>query len=201
MQALILQLGDIHIVGEQDPVLKRIPKIPAAIRSLARGVDSIVCVITGDAVFSGTEEQYLIALQCFEDLKKQIELDSVPLKCHFVIVPGNHDCDFGDSVAVRDSVLSSIHEKPFLLADHSHLEICLGPLKRFFDFRNALDLLSIRNSDSASGGRIISDHTLHLNGETISFRCYNSAIMSVRRETSGKLLFPVSLIRNSENQD
>jgi hypothetical protein len=201
MKLLILNLSDIHIRSENDPVLSRRACIAHALRSLeTTDVNALVCLICGDTVFSGTEEQFDIALDYYANLKTELEKELTPLKVHYVMVPGNHDCDFSETTAVRESVLRSISEKNSLLQDRSLLDVCLEPLKRFFDFQKAVvDLPFEHERDTAPG--IVWEHNLLVGSKSARFVCCNTALMSTLHEKAGQLHFPISFLPEDRSDD
>jgi hypothetical protein len=194
MKTLILHLSDIHIKTPEDPVLARVEQIVNAVKNLDVGINALVCVISGDIVFAGTEEQYDLALGFLGEIKKKLDLELSPLTCRFVIVPGNHDCDFREAIAVRDSVLPKVREKPSHLTEPSHMEVCLDPLKRFFDFRAAIEDTPPDLAAPAADSRVYCERHFIEAGEAISFLCYNTAILSTLHEQPGQLIFPTTII-------
>lgn len=200
MKILLLQLSDIHIRQSTDPILGRAQKIVDAIKGVEPSIDCAVCILSGDIVYSGTSDQFELALSFIAELKSQLDgaLPRTPL--HFVAVPGNHDCDFKDSMAVRESVLPDVLKKPDLLAETSHAIICLDPLKRFDEFIHTLDLLP-EVSFGAVSPLILREHQLLINGELISFLCYNTAATSRLHEQPGTLVFPNAVIPKHKRTD
>jgi len=103
-------------------------------------------------------------------------------------------------MAVRNSVLPKVVERPNLLLEPSHATICLDPLKRFFDFRGAIDTVPATAGITADP-RYFSEHCITIRGDTLTFLCFNTAIMSTIREQPGQLLFPVSIIPTQRADD
>jgi len=189
MKILLIQLSDIHIRHSTDPILSRVHRVVDAVKGVEPSINAAVCVLSGDVVYSGTNEQFELALSFVSELKTQMDeaLPATPLR--FIAVPGNHDCDFKDCMAVRESVLPDVLRKPELLSEASHATICLDPLKRFQDFIQALDLLP-EKAVGKSNPLIIREHHLTQENETISFLCFNTAATSRLHEQLGSLVFP-----------
>lgn len=200
MKILLVQLSDIHIRHSTDPVLGRVQRIVDAVKGIEPSINAAVCVLSGDVVYSGTNEQFELALSFVAELKTQMDaaLPRTPLR--FIAVPGNHDCDFKDCMAVRESVLPDVLKKPELLSEASHATICLDPLKRFEEFIQALELLP-EKTVGASNPLIIREHHLTHENATISFLCYNTAATSRLHEQPGSLVFPNGEIPTQKNAD
>jgi len=102
MEIALLHLTDIHIKTGNEPVLKRVKEIKGALHQGAPNVSACIVVISGDVAFSGFQTEYDAAFVFFEDLRTQIaSLPSVKA-VEFVVVPGNHDCDFRHESDVRE---------------------------------------------------------------------------------------------------
>ena len=201
MKALILQLSDIHIRHNTDLVLTRVDKIVDAVKNLEAGLDQLVCLVSGDIAYSGSEEEYLIAYEFFDTLTASIRSKLKPLNCRYVVIPGNHDCDFSDTSAIRDSILPNVKSKPELLTEQSHLEICTQPLKKYFEFATVLPLLELVPNEAGASHLLVNEYKHTINDETITFLCYNTAILSTLHEQPGTLLFPTDLIPSSRSND
>jgi len=197
MKALILHLSDIHIKTESDQVLTRTQQIVDSIKNIESELDAVICVLSGDIVFSATDDQYMLALEFVSSLTDLLDNAFHPLKAQFVTVPGNHDCDFKDSMAVRESVLPDVLKQPALLCEASYSSICLDPLKRFFDFQSAIDTLPLAQTVQVDSGFFRELHVV-VGTERISFMCFNSAATSKLHEQPGSLVFPTQLIPNAK---
>jgi hypothetical protein len=196
MKVLILHLSDIHIKTANDVILARGKHIVDAVKNLEIGLDLVLCVVSGDTVFSGQDEEYLLALDFIGGIKTDLESALSPLPCELIVVPGNHDCLF-PGAGVRNSILPGIIENPNLLTEASHAAICLEPLKNFFDFRAAL----LPNYPTSEQSKIYCEHRFSKGGQNISLLCYNTAITSVLREQAGQLVYPINLIPSQRPHD
>ena len=72
MKLLLIHLSDIHITSDDDVITGRYPQIVNAVKNLDYSLDMCVVVVTGDIAFSGTDEQYLVAYEFFENLKQSL---------------------------------------------------------------------------------------------------------------------------------
>ena len=88
-----LHLSDLHFKARkdwrQDKVLDAlmrdvIQKLPE------RGLVPDMVFVTGDIAYSGKDEEYALAIRCFDEIARVLER---PPAEHWYIVPGNHDVD------------------------------------------------------------------------------------------------------------
>jgi hypothetical protein len=194
VKLLLVQLSDIHIKTADDAVLQRASKIVDAIKNLDPEAQGVVCVLSGDVTFSGSEDQFLLALDFVTEFKRELE-KHVPAGCSisFVAVPGNHDCDFSEATDARQVLLNAVRENPHRLADGSFADICLAPQRRFFQFIDAIDSLP-RNPKGQPDTRLYVERRLEVNGELVVFHCCNTAALSQLHEQPGSLVFPAEII-------
>jgi hypothetical protein len=193
MKLLLLQLSDIHIKTAEDPILARASKIASAVKHLEPNVDGIICVLTGDVTWSGSAEQFSFALKFIDALKDSIETAYPRVSVRLVAIPGNHDCDFSEESEARAVLLKAVTQTPGRLTDSSFADICLAPLKRFFEFRDALDLLPAVTKPNRDS-RLYSEYRFEHGGEAVSFCCCDTAAVSQLHEQPGSLVFPVETI-------
>lgn len=184
MKHLILHLSDIHIGSEHDPILQRAQNVVEAVRNVDYALDSIALVISGDVAFSGTEEQYLLALDFVESICRDLKTyasGSADVPC--IAVPGNHDCDFTVSTPVRDAVLRTLADEPTKLENPDIVQVCTQVQGSFFDFVQATagPSLDLKN-------RLCYEYSVRVGDDTLQFRCYNTAVTSRREEKPGTLL-------------
>ncbi len=197
MKVVILHLSDIHFKGskEQNPVLSRTEQIAAAVASIASTTASCCFVVTtGDIAFSGKQVEYALAEGFFSELSDRIR-DRLPPQCglHFVMIPGNHDCDFSQSQKAREVLLRDLTTSDL---DESVLSQCAGIQDNYEDFATQWRTESIeRNTLSRTYTQEIYD----LPQGTVEVRLLNSAWMSTVEEQQGNLLFPVELLQSDKD--
>jgi hypothetical protein len=195
MKFAIVHLSDIHIKNAKDPVLARIDKIADAVRGVSYDIEFCVIAITGDIAYSGKEDQYVLASDAIKKLAARLPQDSnanLPVKV--VVVPGNHDCDFGVAMKGRDLLLKSsdLHTDP--IPDESIVKICTEVQGQFFDFRD-----TVCDSDTISRDcRVYYEYRFEVDGGDILFRCCNTAWMSQLHEKPGSLALPVGLLLDQD---
>src|ERR1039457_2097809 len=196
MKVLLLHLSDIHIKTADDVVLARTPKIVDAVKNLDSEIHAVVCVLSGDITYSGSEEQFLLAMNFVSELKTELQRHlSKDTSVSFIAVPGNHDCDFSEASDAREVLLKAIREAPGRLADASFADICLAPQRRFFEFISAIDVLKQVSSTQETGDRrLYSEYRLEREGEVVAFCCCNTAAISQLHEQPGSLVFPSKII-------
>jgi hypothetical protein len=193
MIALVLQLSDIHIKLPDDPPLKRVQAIIDAGKSLCTGADVVVCVFNGDLTFSGSEEQFLLAIEFVEAIRNGLK-DEVPKTVPVLVIstPGNHDCDFTEASAARDVLLKAVQNDPSNLSDSSFVEILTAPLARYFQFADSVCPPAVGNRPFDP--RLVTEYRVQIENDSLEFVCVNTAILSELHEKPGTLLFPVDAL-------
>lgn len=136
MHTTIIHLSDIHFKNEKDAVIKRLDQLVASLRPYLTHTATLVIAVTGDIAQSGALSEYSIANGFLSDLKKKIQKElEVPI--HFILAPGNHDCDFrGDQAArqlVVDAILKNCAEIPT-----SYIKTATKVQSNYFNFRDKL---------------------------------------------------------------
>jgi metallophosphoesterase superfamily enzyme len=97
---LLLQVSDIHLKGEEDPILQRAGAIVDAVKNLDYRLDAAIIVMSGDLAYSGEETQYWSGWSFLEEIRSKLSESlqknpgSNPIPVQIVAIPGNHDCDF-----------------------------------------------------------------------------------------------------------
>ena len=194
MKVLLLHLSDIHIQTADDIILTRVSKIVDAVKNLDPDVRAVVCVLSGDITHSGSEEQFLLAMNFVSGLKTEIQRHlSVKTTISFIAVPGNHDCDFSEASDAREMLLEAVRKTPQRLIDRSFADICLAPQRRFFEFIGAIDMLK-QVPDDSRDRRLYAEYRLEQEGAVIVFCCCNTATLSQLHEQPGSLVFPHEII-------
>ena len=194
MKFLILHLSDIHIQRSEDPILGRVSRVVDAVKNLEPEARAVICVLSGDVTFSGSEDQFLLALEFVTGLKSELaKYFTVGVTISFVAVPGNHDCDFSEGTEARSFLKEAVLRSPSKLKDESFAEILLGPERRFFQFLEAIETplpLPLTGIDS----RLYRQYEIKIDGQSITICCCNSAVLSELHERPGTLVFPVSVL-------
>lgn len=183
MKLGIIQLSDIHFNSLEDFVLGKKDLFIDACCSELTDCSKIVLVITGDISFSGDMNQYDIAYEFFKEIERQIRERSTYINSfQYVIVPGNHDCDFKDD-SIRDIVIDRILLTNTKIDDNI-IAKCLEPQKNFWNF---LSRITGVNYEPCISYKVEVRLTLD---ENIVFHCYNSSFLSTLNEKIGSLIIP-----------
>ena len=187
MKVLLIHLSDIHLRGA-DGVLARAASIASAVRDRGLGVSACFIVISGDTAFSGLDEQYSAAVDFIEELKEELNAYlNNGTEVRIVVIPGNHDCDFGTANGVRDRLLDGVEADPEQAADDEVIKACTVVQE---NYRGFMDLLDEGGHLRPRNG-VYYEYLFAIGGRNILFRCYNTAWMSRRRERQGQLVFPL----------
>lgn len=185
MTAVILHLSDIHIKSPQDPILKRANSIAACTFSSLPSASAVFIVVSGDIAFSGHANQYALAETFFVDIRNAILVEA-ELPVSFVIVPGNHDCDFDKNNSARKMLIKSIDDSDSPEIDASVIETCTSIQGDFFAFRDALE-----NNPETHGDSLWRTARFQVEGKSFSFECLNVSWVSKLKEEPGRLYFPI----------
>ena len=194
MKIFLIHLSDIHIKSEDNYVEHLIGQITPVFRNEISEINKVFIVITGDIAYSGKAEEYKNAKTIFDSLSSDIEHYSGN-KPAFIIVPGNHDCDFENTNrTVRDTIIKSIQQND-VKVDEGIINQCCEVQKNFFDFLNSF---------SVDGKVVYSDKLFRVikytvENYTVNFYCYNTAWVSQIDEQPGKMYFPINRFLNKFN--
>lgn len=203
MSLLIVHISDIHFKKNDNHILSKEKQIFAAINSqIDSEVEAVFCVITGDIAFSGSGEEYNVALDFLakfeEETHRQIQ---------FVVCPGNHDCDFSATDSTREIILDSCFKKPDQVSFEDVIKNCCQSQNNFHDFKECIDESISKNCDNY-GNELLQVKKYKIStGHNINFHCYNTAWCSLKSESKsqiGKKIFPVHYVEKilqEENND
>lgn len=185
MTAVILHLSDIHIKSTRDPILKRGKNIAASVFSLLPSASRVFIVVSGDIAFSGQAQQYALAATFFDEIRTAI-VEEADVPVSFIVVPGNHDCDFAKNSGARKMLIKSIDESDNPEIDDSVVQNCTSIQGDFFAFRDAIE-----NNPDAFGDPLWRTARFVVEGKCFSFECLNVSWVSKLKEEPGRLYFPV----------
>jgi hypothetical protein len=184
MTLLILHLSDIHIKEKNDSILSRSEQIASALNPYLSKSVTVVILVSGDVAQAGTQAEYQLASKFLSEIVSTIRREA-EVKIHFVISPGNHDCDFsGDQdarIAIVQATLKRVGEIP-----RSFVDMGVSVQKEFFKFRAANETTSaIQFSDP-----LWTTYAFEVTGKKLLFDVLNASWVSQRYEQQGGLLFP-----------
>jgi DNA repair exonuclease SbcCD nuclease subunit len=138
MSIVLLHLSDIHIKTANDPILSRGKKIAACVFSSLPSASWVFIVVSGDIAYSGESEQYAIASKFLREIQACIQ-EETKASVSFVVVPGNHDCDFSQNSGARKMLVKSIETSDAPDIDPSVVDQCTSIQIPFFEFRHSLE--------------------------------------------------------------
>lgn len=185
MALKVIILSDLHIKDKKSIIFTHLDKLINCIKYDTNDSEEVLLVFDGDISFSGKEEEYEIALEIFSRIKGEIG------NIKFLIIPGNHDCDFSGDVSIRNTILESSDP---LTAEK--LNFLATVQKNFLDFKEALEGNEINNNTPFLWKTDITDNNL-----TISFYGYNTALFSKKYEEYGRVRFPDEYLIRPEKDD
>ena len=184
MTVLMVHLSDIHIRSVADPILKRAKDIAACTFSALPSASTVFVVVSGDIAYSGLSEQYELASVFLKAIRTHIQSESL-VQVHFVVAPGNHDCDFERDNAARKSLIKGMVEASKPEVDESVILGCCSVQEAFFAFRNAME----EDSD-AEDDRLWRTRSFDVEGKKFIFDCLNISWVSQIKDEQGRLYFP-----------
>lgn len=193
MHVLILHLSDIHLRSSNDPVQSRAESIAATSYDRLPLVEAVFIVISGDIAWSGQQIEYEAAIDLLTNIHTALKRErDIPV--YTVVVPGNHDCDFGVSDSIRDTVLAEIVTKGDSAIDDTKIAHCVKVQAQFNNFSDAV----------ASDGVSFNDplwrrYDFTIQGYSIVFDCLNVSWMSQKHEKPGELVFPIERYRGFQD--
>ncbi len=203
MRALIVHLSDFHITSDNAVLCSHTTPIASAVKTIESGIDICIVVASGDISLSGAKQEYVQALAFFVSLKDALsrqlsegEPSRSPL-LKFVLVPGNHDCNFSAASSVRQVIVDTILSDPTKANDSEMAKICTSVQDNFFEL---LDLLDTTDSGFAadSHNHLYWEYVITHGEERMLFRCCNTAWLSQLHEQQGKLYFPPEVVKTTE---
>jgi hypothetical protein len=174
-----------HIKGSADTVLSRATSVAQAANSRDFGADRAILIFTGDVAFSGQDAQYDVATAFIRSVSELLNTPPV-----LVVVPGNHDCDFGIDLGARNDGIDALQEKPDDPVEPSVVAQCVAVQQSFFRFRDNMASHYLEHNS----GHLYYEYSIPVGNEIVGIRCYNTAWVSQLNETPGSLIFPLSAL-------
>lgn len=193
MRAVVIHLSDIHIDSSEHPILSRAESIAASIRSVGLKFDACFIAVTGDVAYSGKFEEYKLGKVFFDALTEAIRRTDPDVAVHWVLVPGNHDCDLRRASDVRQPDLVTA-KLPALNLNGDLLRHFVEVQTPFFDFA-----ATFASGASSCAERLFYTRTYDIGGKKILFNCFNTAWLTQNPERPAKLYYPIHAIRPAEH--
>ncbi|OMF28478.1 metallophosphoesterase [Paenibacillus peoriae] len=190
MNVGILQLSDIHMELNNNSILLKYEKIPRAIQEHIFELDHLFLTITGDSAYSGKEEEYIQVIEMLEGIKEKIQtIKNIDIT--FIIIPGNHDCNFKlGNPSVRNALIENIQEGS-KLDDQGIIDELVKPQEKYFDYLKYFE----PSTNIIYDDKLLKSYLFSMNGHNIIFNCLNSSWISVLREKPGGLFYPIEKYR------
>lgn len=194
MTAVVLHLSDIHIRSEKDWIVSKAEEIASCVFVSLPAADAVFIVVSGDVAWSGATEQYEAAKKLFSGVQRHIRGEKdVPV--HFVIAPGNHDCDFARDNGARKLILDGVRSAPSRI-DDSVIDIACAVQKPFEDFTTALQT----TGETRVGDKLWTCHRFTVGTHELVFDVLNVSWCSQLREEPGSLVFPYERYAKYQDQ-
>jgi hypothetical protein len=191
MEITIVHLTDLHFTQKTDLVKKQEP-IVRAILSELNGCDVLYFVISGDIANMGKASEYENASKYLSVIKTLLIGAKPNLKINYIIVPGNHDCNFDYNNQLRSNAVKSINYQT-LGEDNSVVNLCLTTQKDFWEFYS--------NYNPVPTDKLYYIvETSHFDFK-INFHCLNTSWMSQVNEEVGGIFFPVKRYSNFNKEE
>lgn len=182
----ILHLSDIHMALKKNAIISKYDKIHSAIQEHIFELDQLYITVTGDSAYSGKNEEYIqvseMLERIFANIKKIKELE-----VFYIIIPGNHDCDFGlGKPKIRNLIIQNIHASNTEIDEEIINELVAVQEEniRFLEIFNSKDKKKF-------GDRLFESYLFQLGEYSIIFNCLNSAWISTFKEDNGSLFYPI----------
>jgi hypothetical protein len=185
MKILVMHLSDIHFKSHSDPIMARARVIAATATSRIHSASAIFIVLSGDIAFSGLRTEYEAASAFLEDLKTAL-VEETESPVHFILAPGNHDCDLSGDQSVREALIESVVKGGIVNPSAAIVRECTKVQQCFTEFRNAWG-----PDEKSLDEALWVSYPFEIEGYLISFDCLNVSWMSQLHEKQGQLVFPI----------
>ena len=195
MTLAVLHLSDIHIQKPNDAVLGRSSAIASVLNPYLPECNAVVILVSGDIAQAGLEEEYELAKNFLEQIKRAISAETkVPV--YIIVAPGNHDCDFSGDQEARQAIVTAVLKKPPPIAG-SYITSGVAVQKEFFNFRDAIETPALVSFTD----ELWRTHTIQVGDKSLKLEILNASWMSQRYEQQGGLLFPFERYEENDFKD
>ena len=204
MKLALLHLSDIHFEDRTDWIFDKAEAIADSFLGGIFGepdIEALFILISGDVANKGAAAQYDVAAQFLERIRTRIASErKIPV--HFVVIPGNHDCDLSspEELELRLLSIERILSEPGKVARGNQLyRECLKVQNNFFDFARKLE--PALGYPAAEAPEVFYRLTVPVGErqQQIVFNCFNTAWLTQLREKQGALIMPRQLFPECEN--
>ncbi len=184
MTVLVLQLSDIHIKSDKDPILSRAKAISAVANPQAPSASLIIIAVTGDIAYSGTAEQYAAAEKFISEIRTLLA-EETEADIRVVVVPGNHDCNFDLCNESRANNIASLRTNPSSKVDESVIDSCTSVQSAFFEFKERIE-----NWEQVNGDKLWRTMSAQVGSKHLRIDALNVSWVSTLKEQKN-LYFPI----------
>lgn len=194
MTAVIIHLSDIHIGDQRQKILEQASNIACCAYKELPNASAAFIVVSGDIAQSGKAEEYLRAKEFLLAIKEAIETEkNIPV--NFVLVPGNHDCDFELDTSVRQITVGAITTGSIKKIDAAIIDQCTAVQRPYLKFRDEVEAGAVAVDDLLWRTQV---HVVE--GKRIIFDALNISWVSQIEEEQGALCFPHERYLNKEEE-
>ena len=113
MKALFIHLSDLHFEEKDSYSTNNIEAITNALSQWTNDINSIIIIVSGDLAYSGQQKQYECIKLFFEELRKLIKVKYKISNIEYIIVPGNHDMNYGIGKLTKGDLESIVSNNSF----------------------------------------------------------------------------------------
>lgn len=178
----VIHFSDIHIKNENDTFFKKTGVIKNACVNAIPSTDNVIVAISGDIAFSGQKEQYDLAKTFLNDVDSMLSKRGVK-NISYVLVPGNHDCDFCKKSSVRESLISSA---TYDSVDEEIYSQVSNVQENYFAFSQAI---------SGQSKEMFQISEIEVGNKKVAFISINTAWMSLLHENYGSIEIPEKFLK------
>ncbi|WP_019541037.1 metallophosphoesterase [Proteiniphilum acetatigenes] len=184
MKIGIIHLTDLHIKETNNWIQDKIAGIVSALHLDFSKIDKIFIIISGDIANKG--KGYNEAETILTKFKNSLERFIEDTSFEYILVPGNHDCNFHEPNQVRDIIIDNVHSAKYN-EDNSIIDTCIKVQDDFWTFYKKI-------KGEIPSNKLVYQIKREIDGSYIQFTCYNTAWMSSIKENVGKMYFPLTKI-------
>lgn len=185
----ILHLSDIHFSSKTNSILQKKKQITRVLQSISSEVAHVFVVISGDITFSGKKTEYDEATKFLNNIKNSIE-NNLNTKINYIIVPGNHDCNYEtNQQKVRETLIEKIKQDGANAIDGGVIRQCCEVQNNYFNFVRRYEDVGQRSFSD----KLLSIYEYDANDYHLVFKCYNTSWMSQLDEQPGSMYYPLEL--------
>ena len=195
MSLVVFQVGDFHFSTnkKENPILDKQELFFAALRNNVNTDDNVVVIFCGDIADWGKPEEYSMAGEFIRAMDSCI-LAATGKKVLHVLVPGNHDLDFGipeEDIELREMILKQVGPNEEMTP--TQIRYCLKPQMAYRQFvdqlKSEIELIACES--------LVDVFSIDIDEVSLNFCLINSAHISQAKEPYGEMWLPLKEIKES----